>query len=130
MYKGCLINWKATLQHVVALSTTEAEYTAAIEAVKEALWLQGLFGELGVRQKSVTIHCDSSSVIHLCKNPAHHEKTKHIDIKLHFIRNEVSKGAVKMAKVHTDENPADMLTKAVPSAKFNICLDLAGLSSL
>ncbi|KAH9694912.1 Integrase catalytic domain-containing protein [Citrus sinensis] len=108
--------------HVVALSTTEA--------VKEALWLQGLLGELGVRQKSVTIHCDSSSAIHLCKNPAHHERTKHIDIKLHFIINEVSKGAVKMAKVHTDENPADMLTKAVPSAKFNICLDLAGLSSL
>ncbi|KAH9670332.1 hypothetical protein KPL70_016941 [Citrus sinensis] len=129
MYEGCLINWKATMQYVVALSTTEAEYTAAIEAVKEALWLQGLFGELGVRQKSVTIHCDSSSAIHLCKNPAHHEKTKHIDIKLHFIRNEVSKGAVKMAKVHTDKNPADMLTKAVPSAKFNMCLDLAGLSS-
>ena len=92
MYKGCLINWKATLQHVVALSTTEAEYTAATEAVKETLWLQGLFGELGVRQKSVTIHCDSSSAIHLCKNPTHHEKTKHIDIKLHFIINEVSRG--------------------------------------
>ncbi|KAH9717481.1 hypothetical protein KPL71_021830 [Citrus sinensis] len=130
MYEGCLINWKASLQHVVALSTTEAEYTTATEAVKEALWLQGLLGELGVRQKSVTIHCDSSSAIHLCKNPAHHERTKHIDIKLHFIINEVSKGAVKMAKVHTDENPADMLTKAVPSANFNICLDLAGLSSL
>ncbi|KAH9647611.1 hypothetical protein KPL70_025255 [Citrus sinensis] len=130
MYEGCLINWKASLQHVVALSTTEAEYTTATEAVKEALWLQGLLGELGVKQKSVTIHCDSSSAIHLCKNPAHHERTKHIDIKLHFIRNEVSKGAVKMAKVHTDENPANMLTKAVPSAKFNICLDLAGLSSL
>ncbi|KAH9660266.1 hypothetical protein KPL70_024153 [Citrus sinensis] len=85
MLNGCTINWKATLQSVVALSTTEAEYIAATEAVKEALWLKGLVAELGLSQKSVPIHCDSSSAIHLCKNPAHHEKTKHIDIKLHFI---------------------------------------------
>ena len=65
----------------------------------------------------MTIHCDIFSAIHLCKNPTHHEKTKQIDIKLHFIINEVSKGAVKMAKVHIDENPAHILTKAVPSAK-------------
>ncbi|KAH9751398.1 hypothetical protein KPL71_014282 [Citrus sinensis] len=92
LFNGCLINWKATLQHVVALSTTEAEYTAATEVVKEALCLQG--------------------------NPAHHERTKHIDIKLHFIRNEVSKGVVKMSKVHTDENPVDMLTKVIEEFWF------------
>ncbi|KAH9778820.1 Integrase catalytic domain-containing protein [Citrus sinensis] len=127
LFNGCLVNWKATLQHVVALSTTEAEYTAATEAVKEALWLQGLMRELGVKQKTVTVYCDSSSALHLCRNPAHHERTKHIDIKLHFIRNEVSKGAVKMSKVHTDENPADMLTKVVTTAKFKVCLSLASL---
>ncbi|KAH9649116.1 hypothetical protein KPL70_025868 [Citrus sinensis] len=85
LFNGCLVNWKATLQHVVALSTTEAEYTAATKAVKEALWLQGLMRELGVKQKIVTVYCDSSSALHLCRNPAHHERTKHIDIKLHFI---------------------------------------------
>ncbi|KAH9722896.1 Integrase catalytic domain-containing protein [Citrus sinensis] len=127
LFNGCLVNWKATLQHVVALSTTEAEYTTATEAVKEALWLQGLMRELGVKQKTVTVYCDSSSALHLCRNPAHHERTKHIDIKLHFIRNEVSKGAVKMSKVHTDENPADMLTKVVTTAKFKVCLSLASL---
>lgn len=83
MYNGCLVNWKATLQHVVALSITEAEYTTTTEAVKEALWLQGLLSELGMVQKYVMVYCDSSSAIHLCKNLAHHEKTKHIDIKLH-----------------------------------------------
>lgn len=91
LFNGFLINWKATLQHVVALSTTEAEQTAATEAVKEALWLQGLMGELGVKSKIVTVYCDSSSTFHLCRNPAHHERTKHKDSKLHFIRNEVSK---------------------------------------
>ena len=130
MLNGCLISWKASLQHVVALSTTEAEYTAATEAVKEALWLKGLISELGIPQKVVDIHCDSSSAIYLSRNPAHHEKTKHIDIKLHFIRNVISRGVVKMVKIHTSNNPADMLTKVVPSAKFKTYLDIAEICSL
>ena len=124
---GCAVNWKATLQSVVALSTTEAEYTPTTEAVKEALWLKGLVTELGLIQKSVSVYCDSSSVIHLSKNPAHHEKTKHIDVKLHFIRNEVSRGALKLVKIHTDENPADAFTKVILVVMFRACLDLAGL---
>ncbi|KAH9745502.1 hypothetical protein KPL70_004095 [Citrus sinensis] len=127
MLDGCLINRKASLQHVVAISTTEAEYTVATKAVKEALWLKGLILELGVSQKTVDVFCDSSSAIYLSKNPAYHEKTKHIDIKLHFIRNVVSIGVVKMVKIHTDRNPADMLTKVVTTAKFKVCLDIAGL---
>ena len=129
LYKldDCLINWKASLQHVVALSTTEAEYTAAAEAVKEAIWLKGLISELGMSQKTIDVFCDSSSVIYLSKNPTHHEKTKHIDIKLHFIRNVVSMGVVRMVKIHTDKNPADMLTKVVTIAKFRVCLDIIGL---
>ncbi|KAH9786526.1 hypothetical protein KPL71_010287 [Citrus sinensis] len=118
---------KANLQHVVALSTTEAEFTAATEAAKEAIWLKGLITKLGLKQESVPIFCDSSSALHLCKNPAHHEKIKHIDIKLHFIRNEVSRGVIKMVKIHTDDNPSDMLTKVVPATKFKKCLDLVGI---
>ncbi|KAH9782310.1 hypothetical protein KPL71_008845 [Citrus sinensis] len=127
MLNGCLINWKANLQHVVALSTTEAEFTTATEAAKEAIWLKGLITELGLKQESVPIFCDSSSALHLCKNPAYHEKTKHIDIKLHFIINEVSRGVIKMVKIHTDDNPSDMLTKVVPATKFKKCLDLVGI---
>ena len=73
---GCLINWKASLQDVVALSIIEAEYTIAIESVKEALWLKGLISELGVNQKIVEVYCDSSSAIYLSKNTPHHEKNK------------------------------------------------------
>ena len=115
------------MQHVVAFSTTEAEFTAATEAAKEVIWLKGLITELGLKQESVPIFCDSSSALHLCKNPAHHEKTKHIDIKLHFIRNEVSKGVIKMVKIHTDDNPSDLLTKVVLATKFKKCLDLVGI---
>ncbi|KAH9754460.1 hypothetical protein KPL71_015451 [Citrus sinensis] len=124
---GCTVNWKATLQNVVALSTTEAEYTAAAEALKEAIWLKGMIIELGAEQDSVEVYCDSQSAIHLSKNQTHHEKTKHIDVKLHFVRLEVSRGAIKLLKINTEENPADMLTKAVPSAKFNLCMNLAGI---
>ncbi|KAH9678410.1 hypothetical protein KPL71_025698 [Citrus sinensis] len=126
---GCTVNWKATLQSVVALSTTEAEYTAAAEAFKEAIWLKRMVPELGAKQETVEVYCDSQSAIHLSKNQTYHERTKHIDVKLHFVRLEVSKGTVKMLKVHTDQNPADMLTKAVPSAKLNFCLSLAGICS-
>lgn len=126
-FNNCTINWKSQLQSVVALSTTEAEYTAAAEAIKEAIWLKGMLKELGVNQRSVVIHCDSQSAICLSKNQTHHERTKHIDIKVHFIRLEVSKATVMLQKIHTDDNAADMLTKAVPEAKFKFCLDLAGI---
>ena len=124
---GCTISWKASLQSIVALSTAEAEYTVTVEAFKEAIWLRGMVNELGYEQTSITILCDSQSAISLSKNQVHHEKTKHIDIKLHFIRLEVSKGTVKLVKVHTSNNVADMLTKPVPMAKFEHCLDLAGI---
>ena len=65
---GCTVSWKSTLQQVVALSTTEAEYIALTEAIKEALWLKGLLGELGFQQDSVEVLCDSQSAIHLSKN--------------------------------------------------------------
>ena len=88
-----------------------------------------MVAELGIKQEIVNVHYDSSSAIYLSKNPAHHEKTKHIDIKLHLIRNVISKGVISMVKVHTDNNPADMLTKVVPIAKFKSCLDKAGLGN-
>ena len=121
---GNAITWKASLQHIVALSTTEAEYVAITEAVKEAIWVKGLVNELGVDQSAIEVFCDSQSALHLCKNPMYHERTKHIDIRLYFIRDIVENGLVKMVKIGTEENPADMITKPVTSAKFELCLGL------
>ncbi|KAL5567657.1 hypothetical protein UlMin_024232 [Ulmus minor] len=125
---GCTVSWKAQLQPVVALSTTEAEYIAATEGVKEAMWLKGLVGELGCVHDKVEVFCDNQSSIHLTKNQMFHERTKHIDIKLHFIRDVVSRGIVTVEKIHTDENPADMLTKPVTGDKFKLCLNLTTIS--
>ena len=104
---GNVVSWKASLQSVVALSTAEAEFMALTEATKEALWLQGLIKELGVVQETIPVYSYSQSAIHLTKNQGYHEKTKHINIRLHFIRGVVAGKKVKVEKIHTDKNPVD-----------------------
>ena len=121
---GNTISWKSGLQDVVALSTTEAEYMALTAAAKEALWLRRLCKELGFEQESVKINCDSQSAIALAKNHVHHERTKHIDTKYHFIRDVVEDGSVTLSKIHTSKNPAYFLTKALPGQKFDLCCEL------
>ncbi|KAK4402370.1 Retrovirus-related Pol polyprotein from transposon TNT 1-94 [Sesamum angolense] len=81
---GSCITWKSQLQQIVALSTTEAEYIAATEAFKEALWLEGIVKEIGFLKQKVTIFSDSQSAIQLCKNPVFHDRTKHIDVRNPF----------------------------------------------
>ncbi|GKE79111.1 retrovirus-related pol polyprotein from transposon TNT 1-94 [Tanacetum coccineum] len=86
LVQGCVVSWKATLQHVVALLTTEAEYMTLTEAVKEAIWLRGLLEELGVELNTVIVNCDNQGAIHLSRNHVFHERTKHIYVRYHFIR--------------------------------------------
>ncbi|KAH9799312.1 hypothetical protein KPL71_000313 [Citrus sinensis] len=127
---GGVVSWKASLQSVVALSTTEAEYIALTEAIKEAIWLKGLVSELGFKQETVTISCDSSSAIQLSKNPKYHERTKHIDVRLHFIREEISSDMVSVDKIPSKVNPADMFTKPLPAVKFMSSLNSIGLGNM
>nr|GEW92834.1 retrovirus-related Pol polyprotein from transposon TNT 1-94 [Tanacetum cinerariifolium] len=102
---------KATLQHVVALSTTEAEYMAFTEDVKETIWLKGLLIELGVNLRSVVVNCDNQSAIHLSRNAMFHERTKHINVRYHFIREIVESKKIKVKKIGTKDNAADAFTK-------------------
>jgi len=124
---GTAISWKASLQKVVTLSTTEAEYIALTKAVKESLWLEGIAKELKIQNEVITVHCDSQSAIDLSRNFVHHERKKHIDIKLHFVKEVIGQGSVIVKKISTDHNPSDMITKALPSSKFFHCLDLIQL---
>ena len=91
------------------------------------MWLRGLLNELWLNQKTVQVFCDNQSAIHLVKNQMYHERTKHIDVKLQFIRDEVGKGTVVVSKIHTSVNPADALTKSLPTAKFEFCVNLMGI---
>jgi len=85
--------------------------------------------ELRVPQATNVVFSDSQSAIHLTKNDAYHSKTKHISVKYHYIRDTIAAGEVTVKKVHTSENPTDMLTKPLPIAKFEHCLDLVGVHS-
>ena len=126
---GSAISWRSCLQKVVAISTTEAEYMSLTEAVKEALWLKGLLKDFGYEQKTVEIFCDSQSAIALSKNNVHHERTKHIDIKFHKIRDTIADGDVEVTKISTMSNPADIFTKTVPVSKLQAALNLLNVSS-
>jgi hypothetical protein len=124
---GGPVSWRSTLQTTVALSTTEAEYMAVADAIKEAIWLHGLIEDLGILQKNVKVLCDSQSAIHLAKNQVHHARTKHIDVRFHFVREILEEGDILLQKIGTADNPADMLTKVVTGAKFKHCLGLANI---
>ncbi|CAM6087793.1 unnamed protein product [Calypogeia fissa] len=127
MLGGGCINWKSINQSCVALSTTKAEYMAACEATKELIWLQRLVHDLGLSQERLELLCDSQSALHLAKNLVFHARTKHIDIRYHFIREALEKKQIFMEKVASEDNAVDMLIKVLPSEGFSHCMDLVNI---
>ena len=83
--------------------------------MKKAIWLQGIVRELGLGDQIPRVFCDSQSAIHLSKNSAFHERTKHIDVRLHFIRDIISKGQVKVEKISIIINPTDIYVNKIYS---------------
>ncbi|CAM8940474.1 unnamed protein product [Rhodiola kirilowii] len=130
LWFGNCISWKSQLQSVVALSSTEAEYIAATEATKEALWLQGLLNEIEHKHVIPVIFIDSQSALHLCNDPVYHERSKHIDVRLHFIRDKVENKCLSFEKISGLVNPADFGTKIVPANKFIFCMNFLRIEAL
>jgi hypothetical protein len=125
---GGVIAWRSRLQDCVALSTTEAEYVAASEACKEAVWLSRLASDMGIPQHVPKLFCDSQSAIALAKNPVYHAKTKHIGVRYHFIRECIANSCISLEKVVSRENAADALTKALPQDALEHCCYLMGIT--
>ncbi|MCO5591798.1 hypothetical protein L7F22_045790 [Adiantum nelumboides] len=92
---GGAVSWRSWLQTCV----TQAEYVAASEACKEAIWLGRLVTDLGIKEETPMLHCDSQIVIQLARNPIYHSKTKHVDVKYHFIKEMVEDKQVQLVKV-------------------------------
>ena len=112
MIGGGAVSWGSKLQPTVALSSSEAEYMAASAAVQEAMYTRSLLSSLGMEQIGVTkIYEDNQGCIALSENPVMHRRTKHIDIRYHFIRERVESGEVKLCYVPTEQQLADLLTK-------------------
>ena len=115
----CMISWKSQKQSIVALSTTEAEYTALCSATQESVWLRRLLESINQRQNgSTTIFEDNQGAIYLSKNPRDHARTKHIDIKYHYTRDAVQRNIVNIARCDTKQMLADIFTKGLPKAAF------------
>jgi Reverse transcriptase (RNA-dependent DNA polymerase) len=115
---GGVISWSSRKQELVTLSTAEAEYVAATHAAKEGIWLRRLIGELfGTFSEPTIMHCDNQAALTLATTDNFHARTKHIDIRYHFIRHTVNSGAIKLVYCPTDDMVADILTKALPAWK-------------
>lgn len=125
---GGPITWEAKKQHTVALSTTEAEYMALTESVKEAIYLQRFLREIGFgKLADLKISCDNRSALKLAENPTFHARSKHIDIRHHFVRDVLRDKRVIIEYVPTDKQVADFLTKGLSKTKHSHCVDSSGL---
>ncbi|GJT34966.1 hypothetical protein Tco_0925385 [Tanacetum coccineum] len=108
-----LISWQCKKQTIVATSTTEAEYVAATNCCGQVLWIQNQMLDYGFNFMNTRIFIDNESTICIVKNPLFHSKTKHIEIRHHFIRDSYEKRLIQVLKIHTDHNVADLFTKGL-----------------
>lgn len=126
---GGAVSWASKKQELVTLSTAESEYVAATHAAKEAIWLRRLIGEVfDPLSEPTTLHGDNQAAIALTKDGSYHARTKHIDIRYHFIRYSIEAGSIRLIYCPTDNQTADILTKALPSVKVKHFASALGLA--
>nr|GEU90386.1 copia protein [Tanacetum cinerariifolium] len=115
----CLTSWFSKKQTALAISTIEAKYVSARKACQQALWMKQALIDYDVRLDDVPIICDNKGAIDLSKNPVKHSRTKHIEIRHHFLRDNVQNGHISIEKVPSVDNIADILTKPLKRESFN-----------
>jgi hypothetical protein len=116
---GNLVSWSSKRQPVVSRSSAEAEYCAVANGVAEVAWLRQLLAELHCPLSRTTlVYCDNVSALYLSTNPVQHQRTKHVEIDLHFVHDYVAAGAVRVLHVPTTSQFADIFTKGLLSSTF------------
>ncbi|GJX16284.1 hypothetical protein Tco_0217116 [Tanacetum coccineum] len=120
MFMGCcLTSWFLKKQTALAISTIEAEYVSVGKTCKQALWMKQALTDYGVRLDDIPIMCDNKGAIDLSKNPVQHSRTKYIEIRHPFLRDNVQKRNISIKKVTSEDNIADILTKPLKREPFN-----------
>ncbi|CAM6105943.1 unnamed protein product [Calypogeia fissa] len=130
---GGVISWKSRKQPIIATSSTEAEYVAYSIACKEAVWLRTLLQELHLETpdvQRVVIYGDNKPTLALTINPENHQRTKHIEVQWHYVREQVRKGTVTLEYLSTNDMPADSLTKPLTGTRFHRFIQLLGMHTL
>ncbi|GKB57654.1 ribonuclease H-like domain-containing protein [Tanacetum coccineum] len=115
-----LLSWSSKRQFTLSRSSAEAKYRGVANAVAETCWLRNLLRELHTPLSTATIvYCDNVSAVYLSSNPVQHQRTKHIEIDIHFVRDLVTTGHIRVLHVHSRYQYADIFTKGLPTALFD-----------
>ncbi|KAK9047931.1 hypothetical protein SSX86_033107 [Deinandra increscens subsp. villosa] len=122
-----LVSWQCKKQTCVSTSTTEAEYIAASACCGQVLWIQNQMMDYGINFMETPMYADNTSAISITNNPVKHSKTKHIEIRYHFIRDCVEKKLIKLHHVPTENQLADLFTKAFDEARFFYLITAIGM---
>jgi hypothetical protein len=130
VFFGAAVCWQSKCQTTVAVSTTEAEYQAVSSSAREALWLRQLLPSMGIQLRQFLIRTDSMGALNSLKNPQVTQRTKHIDVQHHFVRQRCARGEIKLEFVTGEKNVADFLTKPVPKQKHCWSCYKAGMAQV
>ncbi|GJU92271.1 hypothetical protein Tco_1304694 [Tanacetum coccineum] len=116
----CLTSWFSKKQTALAISTTEVEYVSVKKASQQALWMKQALIDYDIKLDDIPVLCDNKGAIDLSKNPVLHSRTKHIEIRYHFLRDNIQKGNISIEKVSSKDNIANILTKPLKREPFNL----------
>jgi len=122
-----LMSWQCKKQACVALSMAEAEYIAAGSCCAQTIWLRQQLNDFGILLNHIPLLCDNTSAINLTKNSVMHSRTKHIEIRLHFLKEHISNGTCEIKFIGTDLQLADLFTKPLAKDRFNFLLNELGI---
>jgi Reverse transcriptase (RNA-dependent DNA polymerase) len=128
LLSGTAISWNSRAQKTIALSSTEAEYMSLSDTCRQLIWMRSFLKELGMPVGAIPLCGDNQGAIFNASNPVQEKRTKHIDIRFHYIREKVSDGEVTLHFVTTDQNPADMFTKNLARDNFLRCRSHLGIT--
>lgn len=125
---GNLVTWRSKKQKVVSKSSAEAEFRGMVHGTCELLWIKRILRDLGVSLRApMKLYCDNESAVKIANNPVQHDRTKHVEIDRHFIKDHLERKTVELPHVGSEDQLADMLTKAVCGRIFRSSLDKLGM---
>ncbi|GKB90559.1 hypothetical protein Tco_0962831 [Tanacetum coccineum] len=125
-----LVSWSSKKQKSIAISSTEEEYISLSGCCSQILWMRSQLTDYGFQFNKIPLYCNNKSAIALCCNNVQHSRAKHIDIRYHFINEQVENGIVELYFVRTEYQLADIFTKPLPQERFNFLIDKLGMKSM